>query len=509
MGTHILDAFFITFGLDTRQFEEGERDITDRSKRLRDEQKRTFEDIERFGKKTGESIKGLSREVIGLGLAFMGARSITGLLTNIATGAASADRFGQIIGMSTEKVYAWRKAVSEIDPSGGEAAADSSLSAIQNAKMNYRMGALSPDEAGAYGRLGISGNDFRNADAGTILQKLAGAKNGMDPQLYASLLQQIGLPASTVSLLMQGKASVDQLIAKYEADTEGLKKAAEAQKNLQTALVELQSSISEGLVPVLANDILPALKTIADWIKTAAGGIEQPKDANEWGQRVASDLFTNKRNAWQNLYEYLGPESGSWIPDSWKKGGTGPSNGKTRADRNNNPGNIVDSAWTRKQAGYAGSDGRFARFSSPDHGFAAMEKLLGNYMAQGRTSISSILSKYAPSSENDVGAYARHVSKLTGLGINQTIGAEHIPLIARAMAKHEGYSFRTPQNVSGLSAMHRSFARNSAPGFGKGITIQNMTVHTQAKDGHALMRDVRSATNRRAAVVQSDRVVNP
>lgn len=479
MATHILDAFLVTFGLDTKEFEEGEREINERSRRLRDEQERTFEDIERFGKKTGESIKGLTREVIGLGLAFMGARSITGLISNMMTGAAVADRFGQTLGMNARQVWAWRMAMKSV---GGETAeGDQALSAVQRAKMGFRLGTLSPDEAAAYGRLGISGNDLRNADAGSILQKLAGAQSKMDPQLYASLLQQIGLPASTIYFLQQGKGSVDKLISQFEADAKGQEELAKEQEQLQKSMTELTTTIQKELVPPLTR--------IAQWVNGLMGGDDKPKTPPAAGE-----------SSWFGGLFKIKPDGGGWSV---------PGTGKTRADRNNNPGNIEDGAFARKQPGYIGGDGRFARFASPDHGFGAMEKLLSGYMKQGKNTLWSIISKWAPGHENNVGAYVGHVSKLTGLSPNQRLGAEHIPLIARAMAKHEGYSFRTGQNTSGLAAMHKSFARNAAPSFGKGITINSMTVHTQAKDGHQLMRDVRSATQRRAAVAQSDRVVNP
>jgi len=479
MATHILDAFLVTFGLDTKEFEEGERDVTDRTKRLREEQRRSFTEIERYGKKTGEAIKGLSRDVIGLGLAFMGARSITGMISGMMTGAASADRFGERIGVATAKVYAWRKAAQTMG--GAPEEGDAALQAIQNAKMGFRMGNMSPDQAAAFGRLGISGNDFRNGSSDFILQKLAGAKGKMDPQLYASLLQQIGLPASTINFLMQGKESVDDLIGKYAANTSEMEELAKAQEDLQKAMVGLQDT--------LTKKIAPALTTIADWVNKLAGGGDEP----------AKPSATGEKSYFGGLFK-LKPDGGGWSV---------PGTGKTRADRNNNPGNIVDSPWTRKQAGYAGKDGRFARFASPEHGFAAMENLLGGYMKQGRTTLSGIISKWAPPHENNVAAYVQHVSKLTGLSPNQRLGAEHIPLIARAMAKHEGYSFKTNTAFSGLASMQRNIERFGARGSGGNITVQSMTVHTQAKDGHQLMRDVRIATQRRVAVAQSDRVVNP
>lgn len=497
MGVHILDAFFITLGLDTRGYEKGERDITERSSRLRQDQKKTFDDIERFSKKTGESVRSLGRDVISLSLAFMGAKSISGLVGDMMKGAASADRFGQKLGMNAKQVWAWRRAMKE---SGGEfAEGDAALSAVQRAKTSYRMGQMGSDEQGTYGLLGISGDDLLGADAGKILQKLAAARDSLDPQLYASLLQQIGLPASAVTFLMQGKKSVDELIAKYAKNSSEMENLAKEQEKLQKAMTDLQTT--------LANDIAPHLTRFANWLNSLFG--KQGPGTPEKPEKVwslpgwMSDLLTVKRD-----------NGGLSVPGTFKPSTGQPAastgTGKTRADRNNNPGNIVDSAWTRKQPGYAGTDGRFAKFSSSEHGFSAMEKLLGNYMSQGRTSISSILTKYAPSSENDVDAYARHVSKLTGLGPNQDIGREHIPMLARAMARHEGYSFKSSANVAGLMGMHRNFARHSAPRPGAaGVTINGITINTRASDAKGIASDLHGALNRRLAGAQYDRVIAP
>lgn len=505
MGTHVLEAFLITFGLDPKGFEDGSRRVEDESRKLRENQKQLYDEIEDSGRKVGETIKGLSREVVGLGMAFLGAKSITGFLTDIATGAASADRFGQIIGMSTERVYAWRRAVSEIDPSGGSAAADTSLQAIQNVKMGLVTGRPDAQALSTFARLGIGAGDLRNGDAGSILSKLAGAKSGMDPQLYANLLQQIGLPASTISLLMQGKSSVDKLIEKYEADTEGLKKAAEEQKKLQTAIVELQSAISESLVPVLSNDILPALKTIADWIKTAAGGQETPQTAEEWGQRIVSDLFTGKRNAWENLYEYLGPEKGAWIPDSWKKGG---DNSRLHAitmhtESGGNP-NAVSVKGARGLMQVMPGTSR-----DPGFGIRPSNGTKADDVRVGREYFDAMMNRYGNDPAKAWAAYNAGPKRLDdalkgGGNWLARMPAETRAYVAKNMALLRG------GNVSpDLMRMQQSAGRR-AGGFGfQTVTVNGVTIHTKATDAEGIARDFHRALNKRSAMVNADRVVNP
>jgi hypothetical protein len=90
-------------------------------------------------------------------------------------------------------------------------------------------------------------------------------------------------------------------------------------------------------------------------------------------------------------------------------GPTGPQ--LPRGLRNNNPGNIEDGALAKSLPGYAGSDGRFAKFDTPDNGLNAMDALLTSYGRRGLKTVSDVIGRWAPASDNNnVGAYASAVS---------------------------------------------------------------------------------------------------
>ena len=97
-------------------------------------------------------------------------------------------------------------------------------------------------------------------------------------------------------------------------------------------------------------------------------------------------------------------------------------NPNSRAAKNNNPGNIIDSGFARSQPGYAGTDGRFARFETPEHGESAMHGLLQNYQKQGITTPAGIIGKWAPPSDgNDTNSYVAQVAKKLGVSPNDPI----------------------------------------------------------------------------------------
>lgn len=112
----------------------------------------------------------------------------------------------------------------------------------------------------------------------------------------------------------------------------------------------------------------------------------------------------------------------------------------TRGERNNNPGNIDKG---QKWQGLAASqpDSRFASFISPEYGIRALARLLLTYFnVYGLDTIDGIISRWAPSVENNTSAYARAVSKDTGFATNQVLNVSNpdtLFALAKAIIHHE------------------------------------------------------------------------
>lgn len=87
-----------------------------------------------------------------------------------------------------------------------------------------------------------------------------------------------------------------------------------------------------------------------------------------------------------------------------------------RGIRNNNPGNIEKSRndWKGKIKDSDHLDNRFEVFKTPEHGVRALSVLLSNYIKKGKATVPEIISKYAPSSENNTDIYINEVSRITG-----------------------------------------------------------------------------------------------
>lgn len=104
--------------------------------------------------------------------------------------------------------------------------------------------------------------------------------------------------------------------------------------------------------------------------------------------------------------------------------------------RNNNPGNL-------RQWGDTPRDARgYAMFATPEAGLAAtIKNLRAQQQVHGLDTVQSIISKWAPPSENNTAGYISDVVKRTGFGANQKLNLDDpktvAPLIS-SIIKHEG-----------------------------------------------------------------------
>jgi hypothetical protein len=84
----------------------------------------------------------------------------------------------------------------------------------------------------------------------------------------------------------------------------------------------------------------------------------------------------------------------------------------SRGERNFNPGNIEDGDFARSLPGYAGSDGRFAKFDSMENGYNAIESLLGSYGRKGINTAAGVINRWAPKEDgNPVNQYSAFVGE--------------------------------------------------------------------------------------------------
>lgn len=149
-----------------------------------------------------------------------------------------------------------------------------------------------------------------------------------------------------------------------------------------------------------------------------------------------------------SLYELGGDDAAPGAPQGFNPAVSPAANGETaaaqqpRSQRNNNPGNIEDGPFAQSLPGYAGTDGRFARFNDAAAGTQAQQRLLQSYGARGFDTVSEIINRWAPPSDNNpTPAYAAFVARKLGVDPNAQLDMTNPQVLAAlsgAIAEFEG-----------------------------------------------------------------------
>lgn len=127
---------------------------------------------------------------------------------------------------------------------------------------------------------------------------------------------------------------------------------------------------------------------------------------------------------------------------------------ETRGVRNRNPGNIdyvAANQWQGQLKPDLSIEKRFARFDTPENGIRALGKLLLTYQRKhGLKTVNAIISRWAPSVENDTAAYVRAVEANTGTQPGAEIDLGRVPVMTgfvKAIIHHENAGYAYPDSV--------------------------------------------------------------
>lgn len=114
-----------------------------------------------------------------------------------------------------------------------------------------------------------------------------------------------------------------------------------------------------------------------------------------------------------------------------------------RGIRNNNPGNIDHNnanKWRGELVVDKAIEARFCRFDTPQNGIRALAKLLTNYQKiHGLNTVAKIISRWAPSNENNTRAYINGVAKALDVAPDQviTLDTNTLTKLVKAIIQHE------------------------------------------------------------------------
>jgi hypothetical protein len=176
---------------------------------------------------------------------------------------------------------------------------------------------------------------------------------------------------------------------------------------------------------------------------------------------------------------------------------------EVRSVRNNNPGNL-NFAHQGGAVLESGSNARFARFGSMSEGVGALAKQLLRYRDRGLDSLTSIMNRFAPASENNTKAYIANLAKRMHVGADQHLNVadpEVMRALIRGISQYEaGKSYLKDADLNkGLQMAGIGGGGSTTISQSQTTSIGHITVTTQATDAPGIARDLR-----RQLVAQAD-----
>jgi hypothetical protein len=109
-----------------------------------------------------------------------------------------------------------------------------------------------------------------------------------------------------------------------------------------------------------------------------------------------------------------------------------------RGIRNNNPGNIRRSPTIWQGESQGAGDPDFVTFTDPVYGIRAIARILLTYDRDGLQTVSEIINRWAPRTENATDAYVQAVSTAVGTDEYAALNVPAmLPQLIKAIIEHE------------------------------------------------------------------------
>ena len=489
----VIDSLLIELGLDSSKFNSGQKKAVEQLQKFDEASTKSNKNATQGAKELDLNLGKIRNSLIAIGTAVVGVSGFREFANQMIFGNAALGRTSALLGMNARDLDAWGKAAEVF---GGDAkGVQASIQALEGGLAKFALGRGGEEVVTGLAQLGVTAKDGK-VDLIELSNALKRVKDTMGAQSALTIGSSLGLDQGTLQMLMEGGDAVQVLHDKFYALSGVTDQNIDDAQKLAAAWAESKQAGS-ALAQTIFSDLAPAMKFAVEGMTSIMGALNLSLKAPTAGEKQES--------IWQKLFGVgnLNKNEDDELKKIWAnkpvfrdpapaKGGASPSApagaNLPRNLRNNNPGNIEYGDFAKKH-GATGSDGRFAIFPTLQAGQDAQASLLMGYMAQGNNTISKIVSKWAPGSENNTGAYIADVSNKTGIDANSVLDAAQLGKVRQAMADHEG--------MVG--------ARASASAGGSGGTnvethIQSITVQTAATDAAGVARDIGQAIKNNALI---------
>lgn len=264
----VIDALVMTLGLDTRDFDKGEKRSTEGMEKFRKRADATAKSVVEGGKKMGESFATVRNQIISLLAVVTAGRGLKNFITEGVTGMAELGRRAQNLGMTARELDSWGAAAESV---GGSAEGmQKSLQALAGGIEEFKLtgqSSLLP----VLRSIGVETTDGQGKirKYGDILLDIADRFSKMSKQDAMFFGHKLGFDDHAIYLLEQGRTSVASLREEMEKNSGVNEKTVAEAMRVQAAWAGFNRQL-KGLRDTLFGAIEPALRPLinmfAAWI---------------------------------------------------------------------------------------------------------------------------------------------------------------------------------------------------------------------------------------------------
>lgn len=238
---NIIDALFVTLGLDTRDYEKKQKEAEASLKKFGETSGKQTKLIAESGKKAASAFSSLKIEILGALAAFGMGAGFKAFIESSVTGEAALGRLSATLGMSAHQLQAWKLAAKEMGGAGSEA-----IDSLQTVAKGMAEAKIHGTSAliQASRRFGFS---VSNDPAQTLVNISRRMAQMHDPQQALQVAEAAGISNFTMQqMLLQGPEKLQAQLAHTMALTGAATKASTEQaEQLQAQWADVQEQLRQ------------------------------------------------------------------------------------------------------------------------------------------------------------------------------------------------------------------------------------------------------------------------
>lgn len=454
----VIDALYVTLGLDATNFRAGANAATTTLDQISQASTRTADTIENMGgnidqmiRRTTEATETSAKtmnargvqaaqfftrikiEALALLGVVLGARGFEQFTQQAVTGISALGHAANNLSMSTQQLTAWQEVLKGIGGTADEV--NQSFIGIQKTVTDMKLhGKFSPDYLESLGRIGEA-----NVMAGpeeVFMQFARWIKSSHATGADAlNVGASLGFGSNMVNLAELGEAEIQRRLAERRAVGAPDQKMTQNMQKLQDDWAKLTNAVTQAAY-VLLDKFIPAIDAV---VSTIAGWFE---NTPEWAHNAGS--FVRRLTG---VPDDVPAPNAQGVPagglDAGGRVGTGqqvprnPAAG-TIAEQTNNPGNLT--AFPGQDYVVAGDGQHIGVYADQQHGVAAnlmrMRRMIAN---DGSNTLAKLAEEWVGRGKVPPG-YVASLMAATGLGANDIIDPNNQQLmltIMRQLAENE------------------------------------------------------------------------